>query len=281
MTIGCVGAAGSGAAGSMPAGSGFGLSIFTVRQDTLNSAIVTFNVAPRANDPGDVRDALDAQLWTLTALGSARARLVQDIERVPGDSLSVHVFFDGPLSPSAQYQLAVAASVTAATGGVLGGCSSAVFSTLAWPRDLVPSPTVTLQSVDVANPQMPRDAPSLTSPLGTYQIGPTGDWINDSGRTGLRKRVIRRLTTPEGAFFHIPQYGDAPAIGTLIRDDELRRMQQTAKRGIQSEPDVVSATVEVQRVPGDHGIVLVIATVQDIYGTDGMTVSAQVRVRRR
>lgn len=240
------GAFGSGPFGSFSFGSGSALCLNEARQYALNAVNITFSVAPRAGDPGDVRDATNAANWVLAVRSpaSARARLVQFVERVSARTVRVH--FDGELSGDSVYRLTLASTVTTLSGGTLSlECSFVDLGTFRRARELIVAAAQRDQSADLANPFMPRDAPGPGSPLGTYQIDDVGDWATDSGRTNLRKRVFRRATTLQGQFFHLPAYGFGQTLKGLIRPDVLRKLKALAEQQIRLEPDVVSASVVV------------------------------------
>lgn len=242
--IGCAGAFGSGGFGASAFGSGYGLTVESARQVSLNAVDVTFSVPPRSADPGDVRDATNPANWTLSARSpGARLLLVQFVARV--SSRVIRVYFDGELTGEASYRITAASSVAGASGGALSPCSFADFETFLRARVLVVPAAQRDQNVDLANPFMPRDAPGPDSPLGTYQIDDVGDWATDSGRANLRKRVFRRATTGLGQFFHLPGYGFGQALKGLIRPDVLRKLKASAEQQIRLEPDVVAANVIV------------------------------------
>lgn len=262
MTLGCVGAFGSGPVGAMPFGSGSLLAVVGARQHALNSVDVTFLVPPRAGNPGDVRDATNPANWTLTPVDPPTSvnRLVQFVERI--DELTMRVYFDGPLASFVTYEITASSSITDPAGAPLGGCDSAIFATFGAPRAEVA--TAQEATIDLANPFVPSDAPSPDSPLGTFQVADTGDFANDRDRQNLRKRVLRRATTREGGFFHMPTYGFAPKLKGLARTGLLRTIQNNANAQIRLEPDVKDVQVTVSFVA--NNIVRMVIRVQDRYG---------------
>lgn len=252
----------------MPAGSGFALAVLAAREESLNSVIVEFSNPVRASDPGDVRDALDPYNWTLTVRNpfGARVRLVQSVERI--DDEHVRVLLDGELTANTTYRLTIAPTVQSLTGGLVSPtCGYADFDTFAPPRFRLPEAARDGQMVDVANPWVPGDALTPTSPLGTYQIADTGDWANDSDRVNLRKRVLRRATTWTSAFFHLAGYGVEQRLKALIRTPTLVQIQNGLQGQIKKEPDVLSVTVEVsQKVTAQGTILREVIRIQDRYG---------------
>lgn len=260
----CGGALGSGGAGSTPFGSGSLLAIDAARQSTLNSVDVTFNVVPRATDPGDIRDALNPANWSITPIDppTARDRLTQTCVRLSADVVRVYV--DGFLDPFVTYRIEVSADVEALGGGAMSSCSTSLFETFGWPRETRPAAALDTDAVDLANPFVQSDAPTPTAPLGTFQIDEQGDIANDANRQNLRKRVLRRATSIQGSFFHLAGYGFGQKIKGNIGTDLLRRIQNAAIGQIRQEPDVVDVSVRASSpVPN---IVRLLIRVEDRYG---------------
>lgn len=142
----------------------------------------------------------------------------------------------------------------------------------------LPDAARALVSRDLANPFMPRDAPSANAPLGTFQIDGTGDLANDEGRVNLRKRIFRRATSLQGSFFHLAGYGFAQGLKTLIRPDDLRRLQSRARAQVLQEPDVQSASVTARAISQNPAIVRLDIKARDIYGVE-VDVTADLRFR--
>lgn len=265
MTLGCIGAFGSGPFGSTPFGSGSALAVLSARQDSLNSVAVVFTTPPLAGDPGNVTDALNPANWTIAPLNppTSHPRFAQTCVLL--DTATVRVYFDGRLDPFVVYRITASPSIVAAGGGAISAaCAIYDVATMGWPRLPLPEAARDGALIDIANPFTETDSPSPGGALGTFQRADTGDLANDAERTNLRKRVFRRLTTAASGFFHLPGYGVAPKLKSLAIADELRRTQSNALAQIKQEPDVLSATVEVS-VP-TPGIVRLVATVKDRYG---------------
>ena len=47
---------------------------------------------------------------------------------------------------------------------------------------------------------------------GSLRIGADGDYVADEGTELMKKLILRRLLTPKGAFFHLPDYGYGLAV---------------------------------------------------------------------
>lgn len=186
---------------------------------------------------------LDARMWRLTPEPGVTARLVQHVEAT---STGAIVYSDGQLQPGGQYELRLL------TPGVdTSGCDALdvvgrVLSKGAIAIDAPQSPARLAGIVDLANPQLSIDAGNLgLSTLGGMQADASGDLASDYGIHSLRKRIIRRLTTQPGSFFHLPTYGAAPKVKGLLRADDAKRLELRFRAQILQEPDVADALVRV------------------------------------
>lgn len=276
---GCGGSFGTMALGAGPFGTGSTLEVTSVTQEALNTAIVTFSVPPRLFDPGAIDDALNPANWTLSVRSpfDAELRLVQSVERI--DALTARVLFDGPLTAPAVYRLALAARVRSVAGAAVStACAALDFATVA-PTRLQPLARVD-DRTDLNNPYRIADAELLDPPpLGTFQINDRGDYALERGRPYLRKRVLRRASTLQGEFFHLPGYGFAEPQKSVVRGDLLRRLQSRAQAQIAREPDVLAVSVSARFAsPTRNDVVILEIQVQDRYGrTEELTVPVTVR----
>lgn len=239
----CGGAYGSGGAGSVPFGSGLGAGLNLAEQSALNAVDVTFSDAMVATDPATAWDVLRPSNWSLEPYDphDSTIRLAQHAERLSAEQ--VRVLFDGRLDPDVVYRIFVDDGVLDATGAPIDpGCLSALFGTFR-PQRRPPLPQ-DRQPLDIANPFMIKDADIVDPPpLSTFQATDQGDVAPDSGRVNRRKRIFRRLTTPEGGFAHLPDYGLAPEIKGLTRTGFLRELASKAREQIELEPDIARAEV--------------------------------------
>ena len=255
-----------GGVGSMPLGSGpFGsgaIGIVEARASALNAVDVLFDVAtPSAvGDPADFFNASNPNNWSLQVLQpfGAVVRLAQLVEALL-DGLTLRVFWDGVLDPRAQYAIVLDERV----GNV--GCREADFFGLIGPRPL--TEVQRQERLDIANPQLLKDAPVFDPPpLGTYQLTDTGDFAQDSGRASYRKRIFRRLTSPENGFFHLVGYGLQTDEKQLIRPDILRTLKSKAESQILREPETVAVRVSASQDPQDPKVVNLLVKARDNIG---------------
>lgn len=276
----CGGAFGSGGVGSTPFGSGSSLAVVSAVQEALNAVLVTFSAPPRMFDPGSVYDARNPANWTLSVLEpyDAEVRLAQWTERV--DALTVRVLFDGPLSAPARYEIHASPTIEDLTGlPIVSLCAGAVFETFPPTRVASPFAPAAQTPADLNNPWLLKDAQGVRpTPLGTLQVTPEGDYALERGESYLRKRILRRATTMQGEFFHLPNYGFGLMLKGTIRPDVLRRLQAEAQAQILREPDVATALVTAQLAAGTTDTIVLTMTVTDRYGlTEELTVPVRVR----
>jgi hypothetical protein len=255
------GGLGAGSHGSLPWGSGFGLAVESMRVVRLNAVDVTFAGIPKSFDRAAPDDALNPKNYELTRAPAgpfdSSLPLVQTVEE---RSQSVmRVFFDAPLQAEASYVLTVSSSVESLTGIPMSpACAFATIVGLiegATPRML----GIEEQRTDVAN--VPASATELA---GTFQIGPTGDLANHGGVAYLRKRIIRRITTARGGFFHLPDYGFSEGLKQRLTPALLGRLRSQSEAQIKSEPDVLGARVDVTRL--SLSVILVTIRVRTVSG---------------
>ncbi len=237
-----------------------------VRALTANQVVASYTGDPGLPNPANPASPLNPGNWTLLAIDpvTATVRLVQDVQLVTEDTLPTLiddlpqlgsvvlpvflVSFDGVLTPGATYRL-----VLDTEGTETSGCECAEFDALLIRRDALESDTRDDEGFirDIANPFLSRDALQFPPKLGTYQVTDTGDLgLDKSGVSGLRKRILRRVSTALGEFFHMPGYGVALGIKKLLTLDQMQRLQARVTAQVLKEPEVASVQVSVIRVPG-------------------------------
>jgi hypothetical protein len=126
---------------------------------------------------------------------------------------------------------------------------------------------------DIANPSLPADAlmDGIYLALGTYEITDSGDLAQDSGLSSLRKRILRRISTVLGGFYHLPGYGVELEEKRLLRPDLLRRIQDKLRAQILREPEVTNASVTLRQATSTPDTLSVIVEV-------GTAAGAQLRI---
>jgi hypothetical protein len=278
--------AGAGPAGALPAGAGWAGGLTLARQIALNAVEVTFDGAPLARDRGGAFDALNPARWRLEVRDPAGAgvRLAQTVlayDDATGELVSPGagagaggageswhfpilgtpapvdlggltgvrfvVIFDGPLDAIVVYRIVVEGITD-----VYGIEPYSAFADFVAFKRVRVAPELDLErpALDLANPQTERDRAGAPA-LGSLSVDETGDWANDAGTPSLRKRILRRISSAAGTWFHMPDYGLAQPLKRLVSPGRLLRLQARAQAQILREPDVASARVSVSAVaPG-------------------------------
>lgn len=164
---------------------------------------------------------------------------------------------DRPMSPfPGRYTVSCTLLRAASSGAPLApGATSSVFDGLA-----VPPPSPLLQDAatvgDFANPQtvdaltttgyLPPESALL---LGTFPVDGTGDYGLDQGLRSYKKRIVRRLTTMQGAFAHLAQsrygVGVPGVVKQLARPGVRENFAAEAEAQIRLEPETRAVRVTV------------------------------------
>lgn len=226
----------SGGGGSPP--SPFG--VVGAAQYALNSVDVGFNLEPRAERDGAPGDALTASAYTLLGAGVQLPRVTW-VERVgPG---VIRVYTDAALDPEAEYEIEVVGVLSLDGYPISVSADSALFPTF---RKGLPAPSQPIGGevrTDLAN------LPGQGALNGALAYDETGDLANESGVAYLRKRILRRLTTARGGFFHLPDYGVGltAEVKRLVTPDLVRRMRSRIAAQVRAEPGVLEAKVSITR----------------------------------
>lgn len=262
-TTASCGALGGGTFGTIPFGT-MGTGLMAATQLSLTSVRVDFFQvpAPQILSAFRVSDALNASNWTVEVLEpfGAFTPLAQTVTQV-GEK-SVEVFLDANLTPGTLYRIT---SLALNTLGQPLLCPEADFRTFA--RRVIDLGDFT----DLANPYLVQDAPvEDPPPLGTNQITDRGDLALDFGRSYLRKRVFRRMSTERGGFYHLPNYGIAEPLKGVSTPDSVRRYRKQAENQIKREPDVRRVRATAVRGPSaddaNKNILFITVLVEDVRG---------------
>ena len=268
------GAAGTGPVGAMPFGTMMPdtVSLSGARALTANTVLVPFSGELANTNPRNPWSALNPNNWSLLVVEplTAVVRLAQHVTLVTEQNLAQRlreipqlvalaappafvVGFDGVLTQGADYQIELSSADASLVGA---GCDCAEFEAVVLRCDSLERDARDDQGYlrDIANPFLVKDALQFPPSLGTYQFTDTGDLANDSGSSGLRKRIFRRVTAAVGDFFHLNGYGAGvtPRLKHLIRVDEIQRIQAKVRAQVLREPEVTAVVVRVYPVNGDQ-----------------------------
>lgn len=228
-----------------PFGSGGPIHVNRARAVKGQVVRVSFSEAPLAVSAAGTADATNPSNYTLSVVtGQAGQPLAVGVDPDPitGPTLGVatgevamDLHVDRPLAVGIRYRVTVA-NVFSALGGPLGFPYSAEFYGIVMPAAL-PRPGRRTDLVDVRN----------DISQGRYLFNSAGDLLNHSGVEGLRKRILRRLSTPRDSFAHLPGYGVGLQLKALASIAQLQAYQQDATNQVRQEPEVASATVSISQ----------------------------------
>lgn len=80
---------------------------------------------------------------------------------------------------------------------------------------------------------------------GAYRLDPRGDLDLHAGIDALKKRVIRRLITTPGSFYHLPDYGVGLECKEPFNSTNLGRIQAEIIRQLRQEEEILELEVQV------------------------------------
>jgi hypothetical protein len=215
----------------MPAGGYSGPVDFRVAQASLRtqrSLLVVLSCPADALDPADPRDCLAPGAWTVTGAVLARVLpaeedtatptelvLELDADPAPGATISVAL---APLARSAYGQPTATDAVSLVAPDVLG----------------------------IATQRAGTAGADLALPLAA---GPQGDLGMVGQLAALRAEIEREVTTPRGAFAHLPDFGEyAEPKRSYSRADVAQRAAAIAAE-LRKNPGVRTAYVTGKILP--------------------------------
>ncbi len=254
-----------GALGTMPLGGG---ALGTgVPGGIFLSEAIDFSTIRISTTPQDPVDMLDVSLWSVVPTGlGAPVTVVSVTQVVAGVLWELKV--DPLLTPGEEYL------VTFDQSGFEPpifpvGCDSITVTAPPAPPAVAEALQQQDLPYDIANPHLVRDAGIVDPPpLGQYQVNDRGDFALDSRIQGLRKRILRRISTQRGGFFHLPEYGFAQPIKGPVRPGELRNLAVDARAQVEREPEVIRAQVAVQQLRTNPNVVVLTVRARTITGLD-------------
>ena len=193
-------------------------------------------------------DALNRFNWSIgVQAGGVTAPVVEaPLQVIPAPltgaagAWAVDLAVDRALMAHATYRVTAGARITSADSSTLMALSPAnrfdAFG-LAPRRASRPSRILVREQLDLA-----------PSGGGAWVATETGGLALHGGDEACRKRVIRRVTTPKGAFYHLPKYGSGVRIKATMRVGDLAVLQHDILRGVREEPDIEAASVVVSKL---------------------------------
>jgi hypothetical protein len=231
------------------------MSLFYIVQASAiqnNIIDVDFNVPPLAINPNNANDALNPANWALsdsmgnkifiasisvpifnpalqTNNGISSGSNLTNIK----NGLSLFLTTASALSASTTYTLTASSNLQDQNGTIITG-------TLVWTfAGLYSTEVVTYITNLIGN--------DLSYDFINNDITATidGDWDVMTGIPQIKKKILRRLTTAPGAFFHLPNFGVSIPSKTMLLPSKILKMQKDLRRQIVQEPGVVDANVTI------------------------------------
>ena len=223
------------------------LGLAGVAQYSLNSLDVGFTADPIAFDPYATGDALNPSSYSITS-ELCRAPMIVRVECVgPG---VFRLFFDAKLKNGCEYRISMSGIET--EFGELLGSASAMF--------------VALGSGSASSSSIERNQTDFLNIPGSsagVQYDSSGDIANHSGISYLRKRILRRITTVAGGFFHLPAYGAGQKLKGHTSRARQRVLESKIKAQCELEPDVNKVRVVVRNTHASIFFVTVVVESAD------------------
>jgi len=226
-------------------GGGGTLSVDRAWAISTHGVHVELTAAARAIDAFDIGDALNPVTWSVVKRDSGEILTVISSEMADdatatkfnltvleplGDATVVHTVGSDELL--AADLSAIVAPYTAEFRGVTEGSI------------VEPNQVRRQRWRDLANPVRIDGANGHL--VGSIVIGSDGDYDTEEGEAVARKMVIRRVTTPRGAFRHLPNFG----VGFLIKEPlpqggDLAKLSKEVEDQVLQEPDITAVRAEV------------------------------------
>ncbi len=225
--------------------------ILAVNAIQNNIIDVDFSMPPLAQNSNDTADVLNALNWTLKdqnnnviPIASISVPTFTGLQNNQGivsganltnvkNGLSAFITTAGPLNAGMTYTLTASATLQDTNGDVISG--NLVWSFQGLYASEVVTYLINLVGNDLSYDFINNDINATTD----------GDWDTQTGVDQVKKKILRRLTTKPGGFFHIPSFGLAIPSKTLLLPSKVLKMQKDVKRQIMQEPGVTDANVSI------------------------------------
>lgn len=80
----------------------------------------------------------------------------------------------------------------------------------------------------------------------SLRIGTDGDYEKESGPQLIRKLIVRRLTTAQGGFVHLPDYGLGIKLKEPLTVPRMATLKRDMERALKNEAEIETAQVSVR-----------------------------------
>lgn len=227
---------------------------------TSNQMRVFFSEEPVHRSVLGANDALNRVNWAISVLsGPATIPVVEQVENAQAQpnlftdfptAWSVDLRTDRPLIELAEYLVVAAQAI-----GSLAGPTMA-----APPNDRVDPPGIVLPPSRV-----PPTPPSSTSGIdffydtftGVYRLDSKQDIDVHSGDDAVKKRIIRRILSTPGSFFHLPNYGVGLRVKQNFSTTRIALIRGEVERQVRQEEEVQDVSVTVSLLGSLANVLLI------------------------
>lgn len=226
-----------------------------------NTIRVILSLEPRHRSALGDRDVLNRLLWTLEIFaGTATVPVIETVENplpqpteVAGipTAWSVDVRLDRPMVRAATYRITGSVEIRSYDDQAMAISPSN--------RDDFPGDTLprSRRSPPAALTRRGVDINYLTFE-GRFLIDARGDVGAHAGVDALKKRIIRRMLSTPGSFYHLVDYGVGLRLKELLRNTDREMLRQACKREVEKEDEVRECRVEIVSDYGPNMIVVVL-----------------------
>jgi len=225
-----------------PLGGGGPLHVVRARAIEGQTVRVVFDEEPLHQGAAGLNDALNPSNYSLSiidgvgaiplAVGVKPQLVPGPAAAVGGNEWGVDVQTDRQLIIGLTYQIAVGLNVQAKAGDTVAAPGTAPFVGIVKLAD-TGILAVRASFADFDNPPA----------RGSWFVDDSGDITVAGGIASLQKRIIRRLTTPKGAFKFLPSYGLALQLKETASLAQVAALKLDATQQLRQEPEVAAAAV--------------------------------------
>lgn len=232
------------------------LCVFFATPINSNTVRVFLCGEPKHLSPLGKDDVLDRRNWTIELVSASPPTpervtepvitLIENVQPQPNISgppgitlWSVDIRVDRRLIYHAVYRITISSNVLTADG--LNVAPGPPDNTKDFPGIAALRP---LPLVRPAQTRRGRDYYYDTD-LGVYRLSPDKDVATHTGVDVIKKKIIRRLVTAIGAFFHLPGYGVGLQVKKTFDSNRISEMRLAVDRQIRSEPEVADVQTTV------------------------------------
>ena len=273
---------GGGAFGLTPWGGGAGdtlslIAAIAVRENVVRLEFDATLVFTGILDPYDASNraryaitcipntyGIDGELCRVVRVVTAS---LAEVDGAQGKLIDLTV--DRPFSHyPAQYRVSANNLMSVDGAPLESSATSIVFFGLQRQRE-VNSTETALPARDIANLptiEMVGDG-SAELVLGSFSVDSSGDYANDDEVNSLRKRILRRFFTKQGAFAHLPGYGiGLQDYGKRLGSSTVRqRIASEAEKQLFQEPEIAKVGTSITQT--GPGLFLLVVRVRTKTGT--------------